>query len=411
MADVEWKDWRIVAREYNKKGSPWAELPDKLVQNKVFLRDWDLPDPSMGDEQLFKMQQLFAIADTANVGYLGRNQFKGLLDLLGVDYQKPGQEDQLEKMFIDMDSDGNGQIEFDEFLAAMWDSLDEEQLEAANSVKPGLMGTSSWKRGSIVWSANSCIIICVVGMGIALVVVFEFILVPLTTAYFFVFLAAPFMNFFEFRPIECSDKKMCDPYDEDGNFKSASRAQADGTPKASLIDCFTLGQMPHGLACLAVIFGAFGVLFAIVYMIYLNVKDFADDPKFQQDLDDYIDDIYSDLNDSGMKIVSEVKDGYSMDELMGYVNMFSGFLNQSVLVLLLFSYLLAEKVAPLVFDPRNEVLYEIEGQVMYYIVLKTAISLLTGIVVGTILLICQVKLPSCSACSPSCSTSSPTSAP
>ena len=127
-------------------------------------------------------------------------------------------------------------------------------------------------------------------------------------------------------------------------------------------------------------------------MIYDNLKDFSSDPAFQKDLENYIDDLYSDLNSSGFKIITLEKDGYSMDELMGYVNMFSNFINQCVLVLLLFMYILAEKVNPLVFDPRNDVLFEIEGQVQYYIALKTAISFLTGIIVGIILLVCQVKL-------------------
>merc|ERR1711865_1195067 len=148
--------------------------------------------------------------------------------------------------------------------------------------------------------------------------------------------------------------------------------------------------MPHGVAILVVIAGTFLTGFAICYMIYDNLKDFSSDPAFQKDLENYIDDMYADLNSSGFKIITLEKDGYSMDELMGYVNMFSNFINQCVLVLLLFMYILAEKVNPLVFDPRNDVLFEIEGQVQYYIALKTAISFLTGIIVDKALADWQV---------------------
>ena len=61
-------------------------------------------------------------------------------------------------------------------------------------------------------------------------------------------------------------KAICDPRDENGNFKSAARAQADGTTKASLIDCFTMCAMPHGVAILVVIAGTFLTGFAICYV-------------------------------------------------------------------------------------------------------------------------------------------------
>ena len=47
-------------------------------------------------------------------------------------------------------------------------------------------------------------------------------------------------------------------------------------------------------------------------MIYDNLKDFSSDPAFQKDLENYIDDLYSDLNSSGFKIITLEKDGYSM---------------------------------------------------------------------------------------------------
>jgi len=304
-------------------------------------------------------------------------------------------------MFEEMDANGDNQITFDEFAISMHNNLDDTQMELAMSLKPGDMGTSSWKRGEIVWSENCGVIICSVGMLIAVFLYFQFILIPLTTAYFFVFLAAPVCNIMEFRPIVCGSKACCNLKDEDGNWKSESRKEAEnidekgiGQPgaKASLMDCFTMAAIPHGLACLVIIFGAFGLCFLLFLMIYINVKEFSDDPKFQQDIEDYVDNIYKDLNDSGINIILIEKNGYTMDELNVYINLFSGFMNNCVLVLLLFSYLLAEKVDPTVFDPRNQVFFEIENQIQFYIALKTAISMLTGILVAVILLVCQVKL-------------------
>ena len=59
-----------------------------------------------------------------------------------------------------------------------------------------------------MWAENSSIIISVVGAFTAVLMYFQFILVPLTTAYFFLFLATPIINLCEFRPINC---KVRDP--------------------------------------------------------------------------------------------------------------------------------------------------------------------------------------------------------
>lgn len=392
-----------VKRAYKKQG---RELSDQLAENKVFWVEWGnsdsesdaaFSDADIDPDKLFQLQNLYAVADATNMGYLGQRQFKDLLALLDI----IADDDQLAVMFEEMDANGDNQITFDEFAISMHNNLDDTQMELAMSLKPGDMGTSSWKRGEIVWSENCGVIICSVGMLIAVFLYFQFILIPLTTAYFFVFLAAPVCNIMEFRPIVCGSKACCNLKDEDGNWKSESRKEAEnidekgiGQPgaKASLMDCFTMAAIPHGLACLVIIFGAFGLCFLLFLMIYINVKEFSDDPKFQQDIEDYVDNIYKDLNDSGINIILIEKNGYTMDELNVYINLFSGFMNNCVLVLLLFSYLLAEKVDPTVFDPRNQVFFEIENQIQFYIALKTAISMLTGILVAVILLVCQVKL-------------------
>merc|ERR1719310_1690437 len=81
-----------------------------------------------------------------------------------------------------------------------------------------------------------------------------------------------------------------------------------------------------------------------------------------------------------------------MEEINGYVSVFSDFVNSAVLIFLLWIYLIAEKVNPTVFDPTNVILMEIENQAKNYIALKTALSFVTGVVVAIIMLALQVKL-------------------
>ena len=155
---------KIVYREPMKIAEAKAKgINPRLVSNKVFCTDWDAAQFGLTEEELLKFQEIYAMSDSTNIGYLGRRQFTDLLKLLSIMVE----DDQLEKMFTEMDENGDGQIQFDEFVQAMAGNLDPEQLAMAASVKAGQAGTSSWKRGEIVWAANSGIIIVVSGMGIA----------------------------------------------------------------------------------------------------------------------------------------------------------------------------------------------------------------------------------------------------
>ena len=78
---------QIVKRELQNAG---YDITDKLVANKVFLRDWDIQGVDIDADKMFKLQNLYAIADAMNVGYLGRRQFQDLLDLLAIDASEVG---------------------------------------------------------------------------------------------------------------------------------------------------------------------------------------------------------------------------------------------------------------------------------------------------------------------------------
>ena len=142
-----------------------------LIKNKVFLQDWDsekfglteqvgacpvppplvpgppepllcwaalVASPNTGaffrtPQETIKFQEIYAMADSQNNGYLGRRQFTDLLKLLSIVVEgvrlrrapsRPAapliylaysstKQEQLSKMFEDMDENGDGQIEFD----------------------------------------------------------------------------------------------------------------------------------------------------------------------------------------------------------------------------------------------------------------------------------------------------------
>ena len=85
----------------------------------------------------------------------------------------------------------------------MVNNMGKEQLANVNEIKMGTMGTRMWERGEIAWAANSGLMIVCTGAIIAGVKHFEFILVPLLTSYFLVFLVAPIMDSFMHRPMVC----------------------------------------------------------------------------------------------------------------------------------------------------------------------------------------------------------------
>jgi len=153
-----------------------------------------------------------------------------------------------------------------------------------------------------------------------------------------------------------------------------------------------MGKMPHGLSILLTLAICFGTLGLLAAMIYSETSAILNDPDFMDSLTAAVDDFYASLNESGIKVLREERDGYTMDEILEYISMLSAVMNTAALILLLWVYLIAEKINPTVFDPTNKVLDAIESQAKYYIALKTALSFLTGVVVAVILLALQVKL-------------------
>ena len=316
----------------------------------------------------------------------------------------------------------------------MVNNIGKEQLDSVASLEMGSMGTRKWERGEIAWAANSGMMVITANLILAGFIYFQFVLVPLITSYFLVFLVAPVMDVFEFRPMSCGcaavavlssfpvPKELCciwwltlgvcersqknqfcdltepDP-DADPNedpdarrYKSEFRRSVKGKPQGGLYDCFTTCKLPHGMTILMTLVVVFGGMFALGTLIWGEVSVLLADEEFVQELADFVDSIYDSLNASGVKIFRETTEGYTSDEISGIVGAFGGFFNSAALIFLLWVYLLAEKTDRRMFGDTNQILVEIENQVTNYIALKTVLSFVTGIVVGTILLIIGVKL-------------------
>merc|ERR1740117_911366 len=180
-------------------------------------------------------------------------------------------------------------------------------------------------------------------------------------------------------------------------YKSEGRREAEGA-KASCMDIFTLCILPAGLALLATMFIVFTMFGILGYLVYSEVTVLLADEDFMAKLDAFVEDMYSSMNKSGMRVIRGTCDGRrscsgsTVDEINGTVSIFSDFFNQVALIFLLTLYVMSEKTMPTLFSPNNRIMMEIETQVMGYISLKTALSFVTGVIVAIILLVLGVKL-------------------
>ena len=351
------------------------------------------------------------------------------MNLIGIE---PTHEE-LDAMLLEMDENGDGQIEFEEFAVAMVHMYDPQLLEDASNTPLGGMGTRAWARGEILWCANNNFIVIGVGVAIAGLVKFDFILVPLTLAYFMTFLLIPLMNLFEQRPLNMRKKSCCEPKDH-------PKREAGGA-FISCYDLFTVCKMPHGVALLGTLGLFFGVLIFLFALVGGEMAAFLDDPVIKErmvqlgkDYDQFLNDsdiiiieppiceytcewtpdwtphdgtasspgacdcpIHTTLPDynlcKGAKGVPCEHDGYTPEDINNFVGIFSGFFNMFALVMLFVIYLMLEKDPnEKMFKGDSKAAAEIEHMIDHYISLKTILSFLTGLVVAIMLLICSIQL-------------------
>ena len=177
-----------------------------VYNNPVWDKEFDL-GVSISDEDIDRFKVVYSMADIEHMGFLGRRQFLDLLKLIGQDFVLENPE-LIDIMFREMDEDGDGQIEFPEFVRAMVNHIGMDALEEVAEIELGSQGTRKWSRGEIHWAANTGLILISIGVAIAGLVEFKYILVPLMLAYFITFLVAPIMNVLEHRPLK---NGKCDP--------------------------------------------------------------------------------------------------------------------------------------------------------------------------------------------------------
>jgi AI-2 transport protein TqsA len=150
--------------------------------------------------------------------------------------------------------------------------------------------------------------------------------------------------------------------------------------------------MPHGAAVLLTIITTFAILGAIGYMVYSELSAVLDDDVFMDKLETFVDDLYAELNASGLKILRDETPGSTTDEIFATLAAFNDAFSQFALIFLLTVYIISEKLEERMFPGETGIMVEIETMTTGYISLKTVLSFLTGFVVAVIMLILQVKL-------------------
>jgi len=319
--------------------------------HQVWNKRYEFPDLKEGkgleEEEVDKFKELFAMGDPQHIGYLGHRQFKDLLKMLNIEVD----EEELQEMFLEMDENDDGQIEFDEFVPTMVRHIKPDDLDVMDQVRVGGQGTRMWGRGEILWAANTGLILTSGGVILAGLIYFHFMLVPLTISYFCVFLFGPIMDFFNHK--------------------------------------LGLGPGIGVLGTLVVVFAGFA---AVAVLVSIELGAVFGDPDFMEKLNGMVDDVYAELNASGVKVLREQDTRYTEAELSALIGSFGDFFNQFALIFLLTLYILAEKVEKKMFGDGEGIMQEIESMTTGYIGLKTALSALTGAIVAVILLALQVKL-------------------
>merc|ERR1712195_364417 len=70
---------------------------------------------SLSDEQVEEVREVFGLFDADNSGAIDCRELKGAMRALGFEVSS----DELKKMVTDIDTDGNGSVEFKEFMGMM----------------------------------------------------------------------------------------------------------------------------------------------------------------------------------------------------------------------------------------------------------------------------------------------------
>jgi len=77
-----------------------------------FLHVWQVGNVEMTEQEIEEFREVFDLVDKDKGGAIEADEIMELMDMLGIQTDR----DQVENMINEIDEDGNGEIDFDEFL-------------------------------------------------------------------------------------------------------------------------------------------------------------------------------------------------------------------------------------------------------------------------------------------------------
>jgi len=98
---------------------------ERNLSNLDYDPDIESLKASVYDKSLLDLRQAFALFDKDGNGEISKDELGNCLQSIGI-YPTPAE---LDILYQRMDKDGNGYITFDEFLVAMSDECEEQELE------------------------------------------------------------------------------------------------------------------------------------------------------------------------------------------------------------------------------------------------------------------------------------------
>ena len=184
-------------------------------------------------------------------------------------------------------------------------------------------------------------------------------------------------------------------------------AQGGGPIKRLIFDLFVVGKIPESLSVLVTFILTGALLFFVVLLISAEIVAVVEDPSFQDAKRDAIHQLNKYLKNeykfgvSELIAVNETVDDdvqfYDQEDLAAIAEPWLLVVNDLITTLLLCLYMLSTRVPDDEEAAYKEVqvmsLFEkIRDKIKHYVILKTALSALTGGVVGVILFVTRVRL-------------------
>jgi hypothetical protein len=170
-------------------------------------------------------------------------------------------------------------------------ALSQRRAAAAASEHHGVdsgLAASELSAGRLLWITHLCLLGLAFAAILACSVYLSFILVPLAVSYFLTFLLQPVVRLLTQRPLVCCGRPVCAELMR-RNMLRANRDRLESTAvdpasessakalsaaaKQCGLDLLLLGRLPHTAAVLLTLALALGVVYAIAYLLVVDVAD------------------------------------------------------------------------------------------------------------------------------------------